>query len=156
MKLKYLFGIGASFILLLSLISIKSCISEPNQKHVVDAKAAAIKNCLFCKIVAGQEPAKVIAQNDDVMVFESIRPRYPSHWLIVPKKHIQDLKSAMPEDTLLLGKLLAAAGALGRQLEEPKAFNIQINEGAQAGQTVFHLHLHFYSQSKLATNQPKI
>ena len=113
-------------------------------------------NCLFCNIIKGTEPAKIVAENDDILVFESIRPRHPSHWLIIPKKHIPNLKSAQPEDRPFLGKMLSAAGALGKQLQEPKAFNLQINEGSQAGQTVFHIHVHFYSDSALATPAPTI
>lgn len=153
MKLKY--SIPALLILVVSLVTIKNCRSS-NDSVVFKKNIVTTNDCLFCKIATYLEPAKVIAENDDVIVFESIHPRYPSHWLIIPKKHIKDLKSTQPEDTLLLGKLLAAAGSLGRQLESPGAFNIQINEGAQAGQTVFHLHLHFYSQSKLTTHSPKI
>ena len=113
-------------------------------------------DCLFCNIVNRSEPAKVIAENNDVMVFESLRPRYPSHWLIIPKKHIQDTKSTKPEDQKVLGSLLLAAGTLGKQLDGAQAYNLQINEGSQAGQTVFHLHLHFYSQNKLIAKDPKI
>jgi len=153
--MKLVYSIPVLLILIVSLVTIKNCRSS-NDSVVFKKNIATTSDCVFCKIATHLEPAKVIAGNDDVIVFESIHPRYPSHWLIIPKKHITDLKSAQPEDTLLLGKLLAAAGALGRQLESPGAFNIQINEGAQAGQTVFHLHLHFYSQSKLTTQSPKI
>ena len=150
MKLRYIISITFLTLAASGFLIINNC----NSATQSDSYAQA--HCVFCKIVAGQEPAKVIAENEDVLVFQSIAPRYPSHWLIIPKKHIKDLKSAQPDDTLVLGKLLKAAGDLGKQLQEPKAFNIQINEGAQAGQTVFHLHLHFHSQSKLATNNPKI
>jgi histidine triad (HIT) family protein len=154
MKLRYLIGIVC--IAVLSLVTIKSCNSSNDRVSISSRPQVAIQDCLFCKIVAGIEPSKIIAQNDDVIVFESIRPRYPSHWLMIPKKHIQDLKSITKTDIQILGKLLKAAGDLGNQLQDPKAFNIQINEGATAGQTVFHLHLHFYSESKLATNSPQI
>ena len=133
------------------------------QEPLVDQQAgvfAAIgqssTNCLFCNIVSGIAPSRKIAENDDVLIFESVRPRYPSHFLIIPKKHIKDLKSAQLIDLEILGKLLMAAHALGTQLAAPQAFNIAINEGSQAGQTVFHLHLHFHSQSKLITNKPAI
>lgn len=154
MKIRYLISILT--VVLVSLITIKSCNSSNDRVSIASHPQVAIHDCIFCKIIAGTEPAKVIAQNDDVIVFESIRPRYPSHWLIIPKKHIHDLKSTTSADIEILGKLLKAAGDLGKQLQDPQAFNIAINEGAQAGQTVFHLHLHFYSQSKLATSTPKI
>lgn len=154
MKLRYLIGIVC--IAVLSLITIRSCNSSNDRVSIPSHPQITVRNCIFCKIVAGIEPSKIIAQNDDVIVFESIRPRYPSHWLIIPKKHIQDLKSATKTDIQILGTLLKAAGDLGDQLQESKAFNVQINEGAQAGQTVFHLHLHFYSHSKLANNSSQI
>lgn len=154
MKLRYLIIILS--VALISLVTIKSCNSNNDRVSIASHSQVAVQDCLFCKIVAGIEQSKIIAQNDDVIVFESIRPAYPSHWLIIPKKHMTDLKSASSADIEILGKLLKATGDLGNQLQEPKAFNIQINEGASAGQTVFHLHLHFYSQSKLATNSPQI
>lgn len=154
MKIRYL--IGCLSIVLISLTTIKSYNSSNDQVAITSHPQVAAQDCLFCKIIAGTESAKIIAQNDDVIVFESIRPRHPSHWLIIPKKHIQDLKSATLVDVEMLGKLLKAAGDLGNQLQEPQAFNIAINEGSSAGQMVFHLHLHFYSHSKLATAAPKI
>ena len=162
MKFNYIITSGLA-IILFSLVVIKSCNSQSQhflngsvRKGSVEARFDAQADCLFCKIVAGTEQAKIIAENTDVLVFETIRPHYPSHWLIIPKKHIPHLKSAQSADTMVLGKLLAAAGALANQLEQPQAFNLAINEGAQAGQTIFHVHVHLYSDSKLITNSPKI
>lgn len=112
-------------------------------------------DCTFCNINARTEHATIIAENKDVLVFESIRPRYPSHWLIVPKKHVENVKSAAT-DNVLLGKLFAAAGALGKQLDGTQSFNLHVNEGSDAGQTVFHLHVHFYSHNKLKVKNPQI
>ncbi len=112
-------------------------------------------DCTFCKINDRKAPATIIAENNDILVFETIRPRYPSHWLIVPKKHIENVKSAVT-DISLLGKLLAAAGSLGKQLDGTQSFNVQINEESDAGQTIFHLHLHFYSINKLKVSNPQI
>jgi histidine triad (HIT) family protein len=89
----------------------------------------------------------VIAENDDIIVIESIRPRYASHWLIIPKKHIENIKAAQPEDQVLLGKLMLAAQKLSKQLQAPGDFQFNINNGAHAGQTVFHMHVHFLSAS---------
>ncbi|CAN5116491.1 histidine triad nucleotide-binding protein [soil metagenome] len=111
-------------------------------------------NCLFCKIVNRQEPAKIIAENADVLVFESIRPVHPSHWIIIPKKHEPDIKSMT--DASLMGNVFMAASDLGKQLDGAQAFNLQVNNGAAAGQTVFHFHVHFKSQNQLTTATPKI
>jgi histidine triad (HIT) family protein len=110
-------------------------------------------DCIFCKIIRGAEPAKIIAENNDVLVFESIRPQHQSHWLIIPKKHIKDLKAITDADTTMMGKLLQAAGTLVKQLQKPQACNLALNEGKEAGQTVFHLHIHFYSDSSLLTQK---
>lgn len=107
----------------------------------------AIDSCLFCKIINRTEPSKIIAENDDIIVIESIRPRYASHWLIIPKKHIENIKGAQPEDQALLGKLMMAAQKLSKQLKAPGDFQFNINNGAHAGQTVFHMHVHFLSAS---------
>jgi histidine triad (HIT) family protein len=113
-------------------------------------------DCVFCNIIRGTEPAKIIAENNDVLVFESIHPRHASHWLIIPKKHIKDLKSVTDADVLMVGKLLQAAGTLANQLQKPQACNIALNEGKEAGQTVFHMHIHFYSDSSLLTKKPTL
>lgn len=118
--------------------------------------AIAHANCLFCRIASRQEPAKIIAENDDVLVFESIRPVYESHWIIIPKKHFPDIKSATPADSIIIGNVFMAASDLGKQLDGAQAFNLQVNNGAAAGQTVFHFHVHFKSRNKLITNLPKI
>lgn len=121
---------------------------------LVSSLAIAEANCLFCQIVNHQAPAKIIAENKDVMVFESIRPMYPSHWIIIPKKHEDDMKSMTDEG--LMGKIFMAASDLAKQLGGAQAFNLQVNNGTSAGQTVFHFHVHFKSQDKLITASPKI
>ncbi len=112
--------------------------------------------CIFCDIVNRQAPARIIAENDDVLIFESIQPVHPTHCLIVSKKHLPDLKSAQASDIELIGKVFMAASDLGKQLDGAQAFNVQVNNGAQAGQTVFHLHVHFTSPNKLKTSTPRI
>ena len=115
-----------------------------------------ILGCTFCDIRDGKLPAKIIAQNTEVMVIESIRPMQPSHWLIIPKTHIPDLQSATDAQEIILGRILMAASKLSKQLERPGHFNLIINNGANAGQTIFHLHAHFYSQNTLAVINPQI
>lgn len=121
----------------------------------VTSAIIAEANCIFCKIVNHQAPAKIVAENNDVMAFETITPMYETHLIIVPKDHVRDLKSAQPAHTNLIGKLFMAASNLGKQLDGAQAFNVQVNNGAEAGQTIFHLHLHFKSQNKLV-GSPKI
>ena len=116
--------------------------------------ALAEAKCVFCDIVNHNAPASIVAENNDVLVFKSIHQRYPSHWLIIPKPHVLDIKSMTNEQ--LMGKVFMAASDLGKQLDGDQSFNLQVNNGASAGQTVFHFHVHFTSQNKLRTSNPKI
>lgn len=101
-------------------------------------------NCIFCKIVAGQIPAKKIYEDEDVIAFHDIHPIANVHFLIVPKRHIESLLTAQEADQVLLGKLLAKAPALAREQGLGEGFRTMINTGAQGGQSVFHLHLHVF------------
>lgn len=101
-------------------------------------------NCIFCKIVAGQIPAKKIYEDEDVIAFHDIHPIANVHFLIVPKRHIESLLTAQEADLALLGKLLAKAPALAREQGLGEGFRTMINTGAQGGQSVFHLHLHVF------------
>lgn len=147
--------------LLFSVISITAETTLNFSKEELLAKAQAKHHhkdaqCTFCKIVDRKSPAKIIAENEDVIIFESIRPVHPTHCLIVPKSHLVDIKSAQNSDSELIGKLFMAASNLGKHLDGAQAFNLQVNNGAQAGQTVFHLHVHFTSPNRLKTVNPKI
>lgn len=101
-------------------------------------------SCIFCKIVAGQIPAKKIYEDEDVIAFHDIHPIANVHFLIVPKRHIESLLTAQEADQALLGKLLAKAPALAREQGLGEGFRTMINTGAQGGQSVFHLHLHVF------------
>ena len=101
------------------------------------------KECVFCKIVAGALPAHVIAQDEDVVVIKDINPRAPIHYLILPKKHVADLGRLEAGDHKLAGSLLMMAAKLSHQEPEAREFRLVSNNGATAGQVVFHVHLHF-------------
>lgn len=103
-----------------------------------------MSSCIFCKIVAGQIPAKKIYEDEDVIAFHDIHPIANVHFLIVPKRHIESLLTAQEADQALLGKLLAKAPALAREQGLGEGFRTMINTGAQGGQSVFHLHLHVF------------
>ena len=112
----------------------------------------AQEDCIFCNIIARKAPATIIAENDDVIVFKS----HSGHPLIVPKKHIKDLRAIEPEDKDILLKLVQAAQALSANSEKPGDFKFLINTGSQAAQTVFHLHVHYFSKSKLQSKTIQI
>jgi histidine triad (HIT) family protein len=100
-------------------------------------------DCLFCKIRDGQIPAAVTYRDEDVLAFQDIKPRAPFHQLIVPLKHIASLTTAEPDDAALLGKLMLAGTKLAREAGYADGgFRVVMNAGADAGQTVFHIHLH--------------
>jgi len=100
-------------------------------------------DCLFCRIVNRQSPAKVIHEDDLAMVIEDIRPQAPVHLLVLPRKHLISLQDAAAEDETLLGRLHLIAAKVARERGlEAKGYRTVINNGTWAGQSVFHLHLH--------------
>ena len=98
---------------------------------------------LFEKIVARQIPAKIIAEDSDLIVFHDINPQAPVHFLVVPKKPISRLAEATKEDGVLLGKLLIRAQETAKELGILQTgFRVVINSGRNGGETVPHLHVH--------------
>ncbi len=97
---------------------------------------------LFSKIIAREIPADIVYEDERCLAFRDINPQAPIHVLLIPKQEIPKLVDAAVEDQALLGHLLLAAGKVARQLGVGDAFRLVVNNGADAGQTVFHLHLH--------------
>tara|TARA_Y100000768_G_C23932659_1_gene660936 strand:+ start:678 stop:1016 length:339 start_codon:yes stop_codon:yes gene_type:complete len=100
---------------------------------------------LFTKIINKEIPADIIYEDNLSLVFKDINPQAPIHLLIIPKKSIPKLSDASEEDKELLGHLLWVAGEVARDLELDDTFRLVVNNGAKAGQSVFHLHLHLLS-----------
>ena len=99
--------------------------------------------CLFCNIVAKTTPAQIIFENDHVVAFKDIRPVAPVHALVIPRQHIAGVHEATPEDAAVLGQVLLAARDVAEQLGlEKGGYRLVVNQGADAGQSVFHLHCH--------------
>jgi histidine triad (HIT) family protein len=101
-------------------------------------------DCLFCKIVAGEVPAKLVYQDDSTYAFADIHPQAPTHFLILPRKHIASLAHTTTEDTVLLGHLLGVANEIAKKENLARGFRVVINSGPDGGQTVDHLHLHLF------------
>ena len=100
-------------------------------------------DCLFCKIISGLIPAKVIHQDDLTLGFVDIAPQAPTHVLFVPKRHIATLDDASLEDRELLGHLVFVAAKFAREQGFAEAgYRQVINCNRHGGQTVFHIHLH--------------
>ncbi len=98
-------------------------------------------NCLFCRIVSGEIPATKIFEDDVSIAFADIHPQAPTHFLVIPKKHIDSLAQATQDDKELLGHLTLVATELAKK-SLSKGFRVVINTGEEGGQTVDHLHLH--------------
>ncbi len=97
---------------------------------------------LFIKIINREIPADIVYEDDDCLCFRDINPQAPLHVLLIPKKPIQKVMDAAVEDQALLGHLMLKASEIARQEGHGDAFRLVINNGAGAGQTVFHLHIH--------------
>jgi histidine triad (HIT) family protein len=98
---------------------------------------------IFDKIIDREIPADIIYETEICLAFRDINPQAPEHILIIPKKPIVKLSEAKPEDAQLMGQLLLAVGEVARILKvDEEGFRVVINNGENAGQTVFHLHLH--------------
>jgi histidine triad (HIT) family protein len=100
-------------------------------------------NCIFCKIVGGEIPAGIVLRNDQVTAFRDANPQMPVHVLVVPNQHIADSAALTPEHDLIVGALVRAASEVASQagLAE-RGYRLVFNTGADAGNTVPHLHLH--------------
>ena len=101
-----------------------------------------MNDCLFCKIVAGKIPAKVVYEDEDILAFNDINPLRAVHVLVFPKKHITSLATASAEDVLILGKILAKANEIAVSQGSPDGFRVIINTGRVGQQEVPHLHAH--------------
>jgi histidine triad (HIT) family protein len=99
-------------------------------------------DCLFCKIIAGSIPAKKVYEDEKVFAFEDIKPGAPTHVLIVPRKHIAGVDQLTEADTEIVGYSHLVAARLARERGLKNGFRTVYNVGPDAGQTVFHLHLH--------------
>lgn len=100
-------------------------------------------DCIFCKIVAGAIPSTVVLDRGDVFAFRDVTPQAPTHILIVPKDHVRDVGALDSSHGGLLAEMVEAANELARAdgIDE-SGYRLVLNVGPDAGQTVFHLHLH--------------
>jgi histidine triad (HIT) family protein len=101
-----------------------------------------VQDCVFCRIVRGELPAKKVYEDDEVLAFHDIHPLAPVHFMLVPKRHIATLADATPDDAPVLGKMMALAGRLAREQGSPDGFRAIVNTGRIGRQDVMHLHLH--------------
>ena len=102
-----------------------------------------MSDCLFCRIVAGSIPAQVVHKDDSVVAFRDVNPQAPLHVLIVPTKHIATVNDLTAEDDALIGSMFRRAAAIAAEHGyAERGFRTVFNTNRDAGQTVFHVHLH--------------
>ena len=104
---------------------------------------------VFQQIIDKELPAKIIFENDKVIVLEDIHPRAPIHLLIITKKAIPDLQSMQPEDYPLLQEIVKVAQQLAEEYGISDGYRLVTNNGPSAGQTIFHLHFHLLGGKRL-------
>jgi histidine triad (HIT) family protein len=110
-----------------------------------------MSTCLFCRIAARDIPASVVYEDDQLLGFKDINPGAPTHVLVIPKRHIATLNDLQPEDDALVGAMARAAATIAGQLGIAEAgYRTVFNTNRDAGQTVFHLHLHVLGGRPLA------
>ena len=100
-----------------------------------------MNDCLFCRIAAGEIPSRRVYSDDRVYAFQDIAPKAPTHVLVIPRKHIARLADAGPEDQETLGEVVCRAAAIARDLKL-EHYRLVVNNGEEAGQSVFHIHFH--------------
>jgi histidine triad (HIT) family protein len=107
-----------------------------------------VTDCLFCRIVAGEIPADVVLDTDRVLAFRDINPQAPTHVLVIPKEHHVNVAALAAADPALLAEMVGAANTVARKdglitedVDEP-GYRLVTNTGPDAGQTVFHVHVH--------------
>lgn len=99
-------------------------------------------DCIFCRIAAGQIPARKVHEDEECVAFEDLSPQAPTHLLIIPRRHLSGLDEVTRAEASLVGNLLTTASALASRLGLTNGYRVVINTGPQGGQTVFHLHVH--------------
>ncbi len=109
-----------------------------------------MSDCIFCRIVQGEIPADLVYEDDEVVAFRDVAPQAPVHILVIPRRHVATLLDTGPDDRQLLGRLQQAAIEIARREGlDKRGFRLVINCLEQAGQSVFHLHLHLLGGRRL-------
>ncbi|TAN39238.1 MAG: histidine triad nucleotide-binding protein [Nitrospirae bacterium] len=102
-----------------------------------------MENCLFCRIIQKKIPARLVHEDETVVAFEDINPQAPVHILVIPRKHIATSLEISPEDNPLIGHMVRVAADIARARGiADRGFRLVMNTNPEAGQTVYHIHLH--------------
>ena len=101
-----------------------------------------MQDCIFCKIVRGEIPSKKVYEDDEILGFHDIQPVAPTHFMLIPKKHIASLAEVGPDDAGVLGRIMALTGRLAREQGSPEGYRTIVNTGRIGRQDVMHVHVH--------------
>ena len=106
-------------------------------------------SCLFCRIIAGEIPSSKIYEDERLVAFNDINPQAPTHVLVVPRRHVATLNDLEPDDDGLVGEMVRRGAAIAQERGLIGGYRTVFNCNADAGQTVFHIHLHVLGGRKL-------
>jgi histidine triad (HIT) family protein len=107
--------------------------------------------CLFCKIVRREVPGKIVYEDDELLAFEDINPQAPTHLLVIPKRHIESLNALEDGDDRIVGAIVRRAAAMAKERGiSGGGYRTVFNTNRDAGQTVFHIHLHLLGGRSMA------
>jgi histidine triad (HIT) family protein len=112
--------------------------------------------CVFCKIIEKTMPSTIVYESENTLVINDINPKAPIHYLILPKKHRENIVSLGESDSNLIWDIIQTTQKLAQTLPQPAAFNLIANNGADAGQSVFHLHFHFLAGKNMYHGTPSL
>ncbi len=102
-----------------------------------------MSTCLFCRIIRREIPASIVYEDEELLALNDINPQAPTHVLVIPKRHIESLDAVQPEDAALVGTMARLAATIARDRGIAAAgYRTVFNTNGDAGQTVFHIHLH--------------
>lgn len=104
-------------------------------------------DCVFCKIIAGELPAQIIAETDDILVIKDLYPKASIHYLIIPKQHYKDLSEL--DDCCMSSGMLQMARHISSSNPDAGEYRLLVNNGYAVGQRVFHLHMHFLAGARV-------
>jgi histidine triad (HIT) family protein len=108
-------------------------------------------DCLFCKIIRREIPGKIVYEDDELLAFDDIHPQAPTHLLIIPKRHIESLNTLSDADDAIVGSMVRRAAAIAKERGiSGGGYRTVFNTNRDAGQTVFHIHLHLLGGRSMA------
>jgi histidine triad (HIT) family protein len=109
-----------------------------------------VNDCIFCKIIGGEIPAKPVYECEDFIIINDVNPIAPKHYLLLPRNHYATLAEMNGTDAEILGRALKTVSGLQKELGLENGYRLVINQGADAGQSVLHLHIHILAGTEMS------